>query len=74
MNINTMRGQSDRAWLFEVFEDAEKGTQSDLKSQKRGSSPRNLPTMPKYVSTPLRDLLEDVHIYKLVDVSETSQA
>ncbi len=29
LNINTMRGQSDRAWLFEGFEDAEKGTQSD---------------------------------------------
>ncbi len=26
------------------------GTQSDRKSQKRGSSPRNLPTMPKYGS------------------------
>ncbi len=29
LNINTMRCQSDRAWLFEGFEDAEKGTQSD---------------------------------------------
>ncbi len=28
------------------------GTQSDRKSQKRGSSPRNLLTMPKYGSTP----------------------
>ncbi len=45
LNINTMRGQSDRAWLFEGFEDAEKGTQSDWKSQKRGSSSWNLPTM-----------------------------
>ncbi len=29
LNTNTMRGQSDRAWLFEGFEYAEKGTQSD---------------------------------------------
>ncbi len=29
------------------------GTQSDGKSQTRGSSPQNLPTMPKYGSTPL---------------------
>ncbi len=48
LNINTIRGQSDRAWLFEGFKDAEKGNQS----QKRGSSLRNLPTMPKYGSTP----------------------
>ncbi len=35
LNINTMRGQSDRAWMFEGFEDAEKGTQTeDWKSQK----------------------------------------
>ncbi len=51
LDINTMRGQLDRAWLFEGFKDAEKGTQSDRKSQKRGSSPRNLPTMPRYGST-----------------------
>ncbi len=38
LNIKTMRGQADRAWLFERFGDAEKGTQSDWKSQKRGSS------------------------------------
>ncbi len=40
------------------------GTQSDWKSPKRGSSPRNLPTMPKYGSTHPRPcelalLLED---------------
>ncbi len=52
LNINTIRGQSDQAWLFEGFEDVEKGTQSDWKAQKRGSSPRNLPTMPKYGSYP----------------------
>ncbi len=52
LNINTMRCQSDRAWLFEGFEDVEKGTQSDRKSKKLGSSPRNLPNMPKYGSSP----------------------
>ncbi len=29
LNIITMRGQTDQAWLFEGFEDAEKGTQLD---------------------------------------------
>ncbi len=61
LNINTMRGQSDRAWLFEGFEDAEKGTQSDWKFQKRGSSPQNLPTMPKYGSTPPGDTMHCLH-------------
>ncbi len=32
------------------------GTQSDWKSPKLGSSPQNLPTMPKYGSTPSRYL------------------
>ncbi len=42
------------------------GTQSDRKSQKWGSSPRNLPTMPKYGSTPRGLLLRSLNhiLYK----------
>ncbi len=38
----------NRIWLHHTI-----GTKSDRQSQKRGSSPRNLSTMPKYGSTPL---------------------
>ncbi len=69
LNINTVRDQSDLAWLFEGFEDAEKGTQSNRKSQKRGSSSRNLPTMPKNASTPppprvnSNQVVEDIYCF-----------
>ncbi len=59
------------------------GTQSDRKSPKRGSSPRKLPTMPKYGSTPpgfgpsklqsKQYLLNYMHEYNVIKISKNNK-